>query len=344
MAKQFLRVTENWTELFSPREDDAFMLNVSGVTVQVHLTDSSWNLSGDPKVFAIGGPISQLRAEKNQYVYARACSDIAGNEAIVVVDSSRINNAQQDDVQAELNNLSVQVMHLTERMTEEELKSVYNSLNYELFLRQFLNSNLRTQENLMTLQNQILQLNFRLYAAEQFIQQHRKEYNQLLFQIKDIASSDGLTSQINKLAVEVNQVMSMANNINTKLNELIPRVDEAWGDFEDLLSTYVTPIETTLESLHVDFVALNNAMVKLGAQNSPEQIEETFKEILKDLSPDMVAPITALKNVLIDLSLAMQKNDEQDQALETRIDKSDTLIMASDSSILSNLEVTSDEP
>ena len=45
MAKQFLRVTENWTELFSPREDDAFMLNVSGVTVQVHLTDSSWNLS-----------------------------------------------------------------------------------------------------------------------------------------------------------------------------------------------------------------------------------------------------------------------------------------------------------
>ena len=137
--KHMLTVTNTWAKVASPSEDPSYMYNFSGTAVQVYLSDTEVDdpTSITDEYFVIGGNISQLRADKSKYVYAKA--NIGDNEiAPVMVDSVIMPVTDVDQVVEELNGLSGELAALTLRVTNNELWKAQHEADHTVFNRQYL--------------------------------------------------------------------------------------------------------------------------------------------------------------------------------------------------------------
>ena len=317
MAKQYIRVGTEWAELFDPQTDPTYLLNASGTSIQFWFSQAKiTDFTAIQHPFTVGGLISQAVAPAGSFIYAKALKESVIGDTVVVADDKKINTAEADDVREELDMLGVQVMRLSQRVSNEEIRMENHMLSYTLFLREFFDNAGSTQSSIISLSTQMMRLNMRIFAAERFIQAYRRQYNNLLFRIDDIETGGAINKKVDKMATELNTVMATSNNINAKLNDLIPRIEEAWSDYDQLVKEHVEPLKEEVKVLSTDFTSLNNAMVKFVSANTPEAIEREFLKLIASASDEMVGPITSLKNSLVELAIATRTNEEQSRQIE----------------------------
>ena len=90
--------------------------------------------------YLVGGNVGQIVADNTKYVYARAVVDDPTVQGTLVTDTENIIDDDLISVRNSVEFLTVQLMKLSKRVTKQELKSIDHGVDYELFVRQFLDT------------------------------------------------------------------------------------------------------------------------------------------------------------------------------------------------------------
>lgn len=339
-TKQYLRVTDTWQQMVLPTEDPTYVVNVSGATVKLQLLDtlplSNENL--DEHTFTLGGVISQFKVPVNMYLYAKAVTPIPSSEIIqatIVTDTSYMDISDVNAIQEDINRLAVEVMKLTNRVSDTETKNISQDLDYSIFVREFLDSNNKIHESLAHNANINLTLLTRLMSAETVLSAYRKRLGDIEGSLSTIGNTTDMATKIEELSNSLTRVNTTITNINNLLNnDLIPKVEEGWADYDKLVKENITPLKTDVADLTSDMSIMNNTITRLTSHHTAQEIEAAFAEILATAPEDMVAPLTGVKNALVSIVLLEQETDALAAAVVQKINYTDVLDISSDASVL----------
>lgn len=303
MSKTYYRVSNQWTKILEPSDKEHYILNSSGESVQIQLTDQATedNVLDTSHPFTIGGLISQLHVPTNQYLYAKVVSDNA-DTAILTSGYEPISKDEQEEIKASINALGIELMKLSSRVTKGHIKDIHHTIDYKLFLREFLQTSYDTHTQLAALFKHVTGLNFRLFAAERFMRDFRQQFANLEMRLDEFGDFKKFKQKVENIDITLGSMVATVNNINQKLNDLIPKIEEGWQDYDALVKEHINPLKDKVDDLLNDFTDLNNAMSTFVEENSPMDIENAFTEFIKNVDYNMVRPITALKNFLVDLA------------------------------------------
>ena len=337
--RRFIRVTNQWSEAFTPGDNDQYVVNISGYTVKMFLSATQINPSTITKeFFTIGGNITQIKVDKGMYAYLTAV--IAdGEDTAVIADYEKMPLTDIEYLQDELEKSINQIMRLSDRVTKTELNLVRNKINLKRFTREWLHALASTDKYLADSSAQILSLMERVYAVEGTLNDLRAdtEYHDKV-EYSDVVRT--FTSQANSTNLAI-------TNINRQLLDIWDRlyIAERWmiehgakydalkmavdiitqngtgnsGTDSSIVETglraanteidnlknnpnNVNDLRAAVNALDANFAALNNAIINLSYSYSEEEIEELFSMMIDSVPADMVATVTAVKDDLIRLS------------------------------------------
>lgn len=299
MARQYLRMTTSWTKIFNKDDPRTHIANLSGFPIKIKFTDTNQIPTTDTESFTLGGLISNIVTIPTKYVYARATSTTSElGETILITDSDKaISGTDISQIQQNLDRFYVEVMKLSTRVTENEIAHIGAHEKYYLFLRKFLNNQNEVQRWLAAANKNIATLQLHMFLAEQWITTHRKDFRDFKYQVEHTAITN-YDKKIEDIANRINSVSTVASNVATKLEEYIPRIEEAWGDYNSLVEKEIKPMQEDLEALHTEFVALNNGIVQIGTTHTPEEIDEIFTSLMTRMPANVQAVFTTLKNLI----------------------------------------------
>ena len=326
MAKTFLRVGANWTLMAHADVSPLFFLNISGTSVQVQLTtEAVTGYSTFKHPFTVGGNICQLKAPLGTYHNARARADDPLKEGVLVMDSDRISLLEVENYRADIDRLNVELLKLTQRVTHTELADVNHHAEYILAMRELYDVNNRLSIFGMTLQNQILRLHKRLFAAERLVQKFRNDFGTLDAKVSAI-NNDSVSGVTAALRVSIANILTTVENLVTRMNIISPKVEALYASTTGGIKEALEPIQASIAEIHTDFTDLNNALVKMSSEKTASEIIENFNEVIGTVSDEMVGPIEALRDILVDLAIINEKNEAQDVDLENALSIDDPVI------------------
>jgi len=211
--RRFIRVTNQWSEAFTPGENDQYVVNISGYTVKLFLSATQIDPSTITKeFFTIGGNITQIKVDKGMYAYLTAV--IAdGEDTAVIADYEKMPLTDIEYLQDELEKSINQIMRLSDRVTKTELKLVRNKINLKRFTREWLHALASTDKYLSDTSGQILSLMERVYTVEGVLNEFRAntEYHNKV-EYSNIART----------------FISQANNTNLAITDIDKHMLDIW--------------------------------------------------------------------------------------------------------------------
>ena len=303
--RRFIRVTNQWSEAFTPGDNDQYVVNISGYTVKMFLSATQINPSTITKeFFTIGGNITQIKVDKGMYAYLTAV--IAdGEDTAVIADYEKMPLTDIEYLQDELEKSINQIMRLSDRVTKTELNLVRNKINLKRFTREWLHALASTDKYLADSSAQILSLMERVYAVEGTLndlradtEYHDKvEYSDVVRTFTSQANSTNLAiTNINRQLLDI-AIVNRMNVVETGLRAANTEIDNLKNNPNN-----VNDLRAAVNALDANFAALNNAIINLSYSYSEEEIEELFRMMIDSVPADMVATVTAVKDDLIRLS------------------------------------------
>lgn len=312
--QQYLRVTKEWTLLASPGEELKYFVNTSGIPVEMQLTATAVkNYNFNTQGFTLGGTIPQITNNSDGYVYARAATDDAAVEAVVIANDNRIDLHAVDLVSELHDQLVTVVMDLTNRIESLESWRAIHKEEYYLFVRKFLDTMNDTQWQIAHHNQHILALYQRLYAAEKLVRNHKKAIRR----INEILGSfdySTLSTQLATFSRGLNSVTAQTTSVIARLEKIEPEIEDLVIDYKSTIEKEITPVQEELASVHTAFASLNNALVKLVATETPETAKAVFDQISAVAEDDMKEPIAAVKDLVVEV---MGKVDYEDNVCLT---------------------------
>lgn len=324
-SQQYLRVTKDWGLLIAPREKDSYVANVTGNTILTLLSDSVIDnpVTQEKYALAIGGTIAQMKILPEQYLYARAVfaegeggdpedPEDPDNGSTVVVDEDKINTEELAAIREYMDKLATQVLQLTDRVTDNEVKLVHGNIRYDLLLRKLLYIDMVRHKSVAQLSKQLLMLNSRLFTAEAFVFQMRREFPGLKIRvglIEDKIANDE-SSALDRLDAKVDNLTVQITNVTEQLLELEEKVNDSNFNYDEFVEEEIDPIRNDLGKLAKEFAFINNAFVELATSYTDDEINAAFAELLKQSSIEMEGPLTSLKNCILDLRHSFKDTDK----------------------------------
>lgn len=311
--KQYLRISKDWGVVLYPREEDTYIANLTGSTILAQLSTEKMENPAATETYAlaIGGTLPQLKVTKDQYLYARSLAD-EDESATVIADGKRVDMADIEDVKVDISSLAVEIMKLTNRVSRNEVELAQRDISYTLLRRELLHDGLIRDGRTAALSSNVLSLAMRLFAAETLIYKFRNEYPNTIFRLEALEhqlSEENEDNPLTALEIQISALSNQINNLTFRVNELVPKVEEGWQDYDKLVKEQIEPLKDSVDVLSDDFDSLNNSLVQLAAKYTDEEINTVFDRIIRDVSEDMIGPITALKNLIIDIRHSMKYED-----------------------------------
>lgn len=319
--RRFIRVTNQWSEAFTPGDNDQYVVNISGYTVKMFLSATQINPSTITKeFFTIGGNITQIKVDKGMYAYLTAA--IAdGEDTAVIADYEKMPLTDIEYLQDELEKSINQIMRLSDRVTKTELKLVRNKINLKRFTREWLHALASTDKYLADSSAQLLSLMERVYTVEGTLNDLRAdtEYHDKV-EYSDVVRT--FTSQANSTNLAI-------TNINRQLLDIWDRlyIAERWmiehGAKYDALKTAVDIIvqngtgnSGTDSSIVEAIAAIVNRMnvVETGLRAANTEIDnlKNNPNNVSDLRAAvnaLDANFAALNNAIINLSYSYSEEE-----------------------------------
>ena len=319
--RRFIRVTNQWSEAFTPGDNDQYVVNISGYTVKMFLSATQINPSTITKeFFTIGGNITQIKVDKGMYAYLTAV--IAdGEDTAVIADYEKMPLTDIEYLQDELEKSINQIMRLSDRVTKTELNLVRNKINLKRFTREWLHALASTDKYLADSSAQILSLMERVYAVEGTLNDLRAdtEYHDKV-EYSDVVRT--FTSQANSTNLAI-------TNINRQLLDIWDRlyIAERWmiehGAKYDALkmavdiitqngtgnsgtdSSIVEAIASIVNRMNVVETGLRAANTEIdNLKNNPNNVSD-----LRAAVNALDANFAALNNAIINLSYSYSEEE-----------------------------------
>lgn len=301
--KYYLRVANSWLKLFSPSGNRRYMANTSGLTIRMFITDNELDPSviNDNEVhyFTVGGNIGQIVADNTKYVYAKAVTDDPTIQGTLVTDTENIIDDELISVRDSVEFLTVQLMKLSKRVTKQELKSVDHGIDYELFVRQFLDTTAHQHIQISAIHKHIATIWEELLLAEKFIQRHRVEYDTIREMIDNIRNTDsnaGLKADVEIIKTDIINILSNYADITKTIAEMQDDISATDQKYDNLLNDEISPIRKKVYELMNKLATLNNALAALNVNYTPDQINEMFDDFITTVPTDMVNTVTAIRD------------------------------------------------
>ena len=301
--KYYLRVANSWLKLFSPSGNRRYMANTSGLTIRMFITDNELDPSviNDNEVhyFTVGGNIGQIVADNTKYVYAKAVTDDPTIQGTLVTDTENIIDDELISVRDSVEFLTVQLMKLSKRVTKQELKSVDHGIDYELFVRQFLDTTAHQHIQISAIHKHIATIWEELLLAEKFIQRHRVEYDTIREMIDNIRNTDsnaGLKADVEIIKTDIINILSNYADITKTIAEMQDDISATDQKYDNLLNDEISPIRKKVYELMNKLATLNNALAALNVNYTPDQINEMFDDFITTVPADMVNTVTAIRD------------------------------------------------
>lgn len=304
--KYYLRVANSWLKLFSPSGNRRYMANTSGLTIRMFITDSELDPStindSDIHYFTVGGNVGQIVADNTKYVYARAVVDDPTIQGTLITDTENIIDDDLISVRNSVEFLTVQLMKLSKRVTKQELKSIDHGVDYELFVRQFLDTTAHQHIQISAIHKHIATIWEELLLAEKFIQRHRVEYDTIREMIDNIRNTDanaGLRADVELIKTDIINILSNYANITDTITEIQDDISTTDQKYDNLLNDEISPIRSKVYELMNKLATLNNALAALNVNYTSDQINEMFNDFITTVSPDMVNTVTAIRDDIL---------------------------------------------
>ena len=249
--KYYLRVANSWLKLFSPSGNRRYMANTSGLTIRMLIADDELDPStiNDNEVhyFTVGGNVGQIVADNTKYVYARAVIDDPTIQGTLVTDTENILDDDLVSVRNSVEFLTLQLMKLSKRVTKQELKSVDHGVDYELFVRQFLDTTAHQHIQISAIHKHIATIWEELLLAEKFIQRHRVEYDTMREMIDNIRNTDpaaGLRVDVEIMKTDIINILSNYANVTNTITEIQNDISATDQKYDNLLNDEISPIRS----------------------------------------------------------------------------------------------------
>lgn len=323
--RQYLRATDEWQEFIVPNDEYSYILTTSGYAIDIYLSTVQIrrpkSIGDKAHHFSIGGSIGQMKINPNEYAYARVRledDDESGSDdtpiVTVVVDKEPIGIEAVQDVQEQLDNISVELMRLINRDAKYSFDDIGHRVDYEILARQFVDTTATTHIFMAELHRHIGDIIASLFSAEDLLVtlgdnvtglSHTVERISTISGIEDLSDLmyqvDGLEGQIADIISQLDAVRTVANNASNKVDTAI--------------ENDINPAKETVNNVARSFAMLNNSIVRLCANNSPEAIATAFDRLLPNLPSDIVNVVTSIKNKLVEISEFYNKAITEDSIL-----------------------------
>lgn len=308
--KHFLRVTNNWTKIAEPDDKNNYFANVSGTSIQCVFSDDAIEdttaiNTSEVHPFTVGGTISQLCTYGKKYVYARALGLSETEQAAIVIDAERMPVDDVANIQEEVQTIAVELMKLTKRVSTNRLDNIDHAIDYELFIRQFIDSTAAHHLQFTALHKHIATIWEELFLAEKYIQQHRSDYASLkdvVDHIKANGTGSGADSEeVQKLRDEVANVILSVTDCTNLVDSLKKQVQTNTDDITDINTEELPPIKTTVNKLSDNLAALNNAFVQLTTNHTVTEVNDIFNDLIVSVPSESIGTVTAIRDFIIDI-------------------------------------------
>lgn len=308
--KHFLRVTNNWTKIAEPDDKNNYFANVSGISIQCvfsddAIVDTAAINTDEVHPFTVGGTISQLCTYGKKYVYARALGLSETEQAAIVIDAERMPVDDVANIQEEVQTIAVELMKLTKRVSTNRLDNIDHAIDYELFIRQFIDSTAAHHLQFTALHKHIATIWEELFLAEKYIQQHRSDYASLkdvVDHIKANGTGSGADSEeVQRLRDEVANVILSVTDCTNLVDSLKKQVQTNTDNITDINTEELPPIKTTVNKLSDNLAALNNAFVQLTTNHTVAEINDIFNDLVVSVPSESIGTVTAIRDFIIDI-------------------------------------------
>ena len=212
--KHFLRISDSWLNIFTPSGNTRYMNNASGVTIRLLISDTDIDpttiVDDEVHYFTVGGTIGTICANNDKYVYARAVANSVTTHGILVCDTETITNDDLEAVREEVETISVEIMRLMHRVSKQERKTIDHGVDYELFVREFLDTTARHHIQFSAIHKHIATIWEELLMAERFIQNHRNEYTELKEMVDNIRNinNDNISAELSLVKADVTTLLT----------------------------------------------------------------------------------------------------------------------------------------
>lgn len=309
--KHFLRVTNNWTKIAEPDDKNNYFANVSGTSIQCVFSDDAIEDTAaintdEVHPFTVGGTISQLCTYGKKYVYARALGLSETEQAAIVIDAERMPVDDVANIQEEVQTIAVELMKLTKRVSTNRLDNIDHAIDYELFIRQFIDSTAAHHLQFTALHKHIATIWEELFLAEKYIQQHRSDYASLKDVVEHIKTngtggSSADSEEVQKLRDEVANVILSVTDCTNLVDSLKKQVQTNTDDITDINTEELPPIKTTVNKLSDNLAALNNAFVQLTTNHTVTEVNDIFNDLIVSVPSESIGTVTAIRDFIIDI-------------------------------------------
>ena len=157
-----------------------------------------------------------------------------------------------------------------------------------------------TKQNIVTtgLETQMLDINSRLFNAEQYILEMKRKFPNIEVRLGDV-DVISLDEKVADNVLSITAITATVNNIITKLNALENNFNSTVINGDNSVVSKLIHLNTDLTNLNSEFDSLNNAMSTMAAANTEADIETAFNTVISTASSDMEAPLTALKDIIL---------------------------------------------
>ena len=209
------------------------------------------------------------------------------------------------NIQEEVQTIAVELMKLTKRVSTNRLDNIDHAIDYELFIRQFIDSTAAHHLQFTALHKHIATIWEELFLAEKYIQQHRSDYASLkdvVDHIKANGTGSGADSEeVQKLRDEVANVILSVTDCTNLVDSLKKQVQTNTDNITDINTEELPPIKTTVNKLSDNLAALNNAFVQLTTNHTVAEINDIFNDLVISVPSESIGTVTAIRDFIIDI-------------------------------------------
>lgn len=308
---QYLKVTSEWNDLITTTDAPQFVKNSTGAPMTFFISS---NTVSDPdsvtNTFTLGGSIGVVTIPAASHFYIKAAAISESVDPIVVTSTNikEIKGTGSTSTTTEtLDSLYVEVMKLSNRVTDDEIKSLNRYKRHWALFRAFVDYCMHNDTRHAALEESVTGAMARIFSGELWMAQHTKDFIKLQARVDEIYKTK--TKDIDALVIELNSLISQAGTLAVELTELKDDVDAA-------IKSQTSGLTNRVEAVADDLDDLSNAITKLSTLTTAEEIQAATDTMIAGLDSDTSE---ALKSAIRGLATIVSK-------LSTRVDYNDTVV------------------
>lgn len=312
MSNLYLRVGSEWSLLFDPKDAPTYMINLTRTPIQFKFYSEETNTETITFPFTLGGIIGEACVPAHQYCYVKACpliladgsyqegdvefnedGDIVVPEGLIMTDDDPIYKEKVKNIEKNLGYLTTELMQLSNRLTDTNIRQIYHRVDYVKLVRKFLRAQQKNHYSLSHLQSQILSLRMRVATAQTDLSDIHTWMHKTDMTLEGFDFKSTVNDKVQDISVTLGQTTVQVANLLTQVSDLMERMleaEETGVELEILKQQFLNNAQEDHHSMtHLQSQILSMKMDLMKAQSELTDLRDwmaTKDETLHGFSAD----------------------------------------------------------